>query len=220
MSDHLTRQLYSDGEDGFINLQSFIPNPTISGPQGPMGPMGPQGPKGDRGEGIDEYQTEMTTMANELADLKAYVATLNQRMHSLENPIVTQLAVMPAAGTQTVMPGESFSITVDPEGQDFYALEVDHNLEGILPEFTVYASELNPYGTQQSKDQFEALSANITYDATEMKWVIDFGPQITDIFRAQANVRFHFVVRDSMGNIVWGSMNPSTPENTRNYVIV
>ncbi|MGI5971841.1 MAG: S-layer homology domain-containing protein, partial [Oscillospiraceae bacterium] len=51
---------------------------------------------------------------------------------------------------------ESFKLIVTASGTNLYELEVDHSLEGDLPEFSVYASETNPYGTDEDKTAFES----------------------------------------------------------------
>lgn len=154
-----------------------------------------------------------------IQDIKNYMATLNQRITALENPVVTDIAVLPVSGNVVIPTDGSLIVEVAPEGQDFYVLEIDHSLQGVLPEFSLYASEANPFGSQQAQDQAQELGFNATYSQAEGKWVLDFGKTITDIFKSRPSVTFHFVVKDALGNTIWGSMSPTTPENTRTYNI-
>ena len=94
-------------------------------------------------------------------------------------------------------------------------LEIDHSMAPMLPEFSVYANEANPYG--DSEADFLDNNVSVTYTAATSEWVIDFGPQVTKAIRDnnEGIIKFYFVLRkaDSRG-ILWGSMNPVTPENT------
>lgn len=148
------------------------------------------------------------------------IQMLGARLTLLENPIVTDIAVLPESGEVTVPVGGSLILEIKPEGQDFFVLEVDHSLQGVLPEFSVYASEVNPYGDQEDRDQFGEAGVTVSYSVSEGKWTLDLGQAVTDVLRNQSNVRFNFVVKDANGNNIWGSMSPTTPENTRNYTIV
>ena len=62
---------------------------------------------------------------------------------------------------------ENFVLTVKASDENLYELEVDHSLEGILPEFSVYASAEEVYGGQEAA--FEAAGVSVEYDeATNM----------------------------------------------------
>jgi len=51
--------------------------------------------------------------------------------------------------------GETFKFTVDAyDAGGLYELEIDHSLEDVFPEFSVYADENNPYGTAEDKTAF------------------------------------------------------------------
>lgn len=167
----------------------------------------------------EAYTINIIDHINEIIDLKNTVISLNSRIAALENPIVNDIAVTPISGPMTIGAGEGLTVTVSPDGQDFYSLEVDHSLQGILPEFSLYASEANPFGSEQARTQAEGLGFSATYSEDDKTWEMNFGPDIVDTFRQQSEVRFYFVVKDSLGNDVWGSMNPTTPENTRIYQI-
>lgn len=118
---------------------------------------------------------------------------------------------------------ESFVLEVKISDANPYALEVDHSLEGILPEFTVYAQATNtenpfgPYGTEEAMSQFAAQGVVITYDDVTQTWTIDFGLDVTEIL-VEHNITFYLVATDTEGN-VFGSMDPVSAENTFAYVI-
>ncbi|MGI6359418.1 MAG: PEGA domain-containing protein [Bacillota bacterium] len=126
--------------------------------------------------------------------------------------------VTPAEGNVHLSFGESFVLSVDASDEHLYELEIDHNLEGVLPEFSVYADENNPYGSDDDKAAFEGCGVEVTYDADEQKWTIDFGQTVTEQFVTKGDVRFYIVLIDEAGN-TWGSMYEVTPENTFAYNI-
>ena len=129
-------------------------------------------------------------------------------------------AVTPAEGDVYLAAGENFVLTVDAKDTNLYSLEVDHSFEGALPEFTVYASESNPYGSVEAKALFEGHGVFVTYDAAEQIWTIDFGATITDTFINESDgVTFYMVLEDMAGN-TWGSMYSTTPENTFAYTLI
>ena len=86
------------------------------------------------------------------------------------------------------------------------SLEVDHSLEGILPEFTV--------GTNAATDPETGASSTFA-DET---WTLNFGPTVSAIMRGSDTITFYFVITDVNGN-EFGSMSPTTPENTRAFNI-
>jgi hypothetical protein len=49
---------------------------------------------------------------------------------------------------------ESFVWKIKALDKNLYELEVDHSFDGTLPEFSVYASAENPYGTDEDKAAF------------------------------------------------------------------
>lgn len=132
----------------------------------------------------------------------------------------TLISVSPAEGPVVLAADETFVLTVnayDADG-DLYELEIDHSMEATLPEFSVYASAENPYGTSEDQAQFAAAGVEVTYDATEQKWTIDFGPDITGLFLENGGITFYLVLHDLAGN-KWGSMSPPTSENTFAYTL-
>ncbi|QCR31454.1 S-layer homology domain-containing protein [Lysinibacillus sp. SGAir0095] len=96
--------------------------------------------------------------------------------------------------------------------KELYELEVDHNITG-LPEFSVYASEENPYGSEEAKAQFEALGVMVTYNAEAKKWTIEFGSEISNQLIAQEDVTFYVVIADQ-NKYTFGSMFNTTSQNT------
>jgi hypothetical protein len=86
-------------------------------------------------------------------------------------------------------------------------LEVDHSLEGTLPEFSVYADEENPYGTDADKEQFEALGVIVDY--ANGTWTITLPEPITvgeSTEISTLNMTFYLKLIDVYGN-EFGSMN-------------
>ncbi|MGB4657475.1 MAG: S-layer homology domain-containing protein, partial [Bacillota bacterium] len=111
---------------------------------------------------------------------------------------------------------ESFVWKIKALDKNLYELEVDHSFDGTLPEFSVYASEEDPYGGQE--EEFAAWGVSVTYNAAEQKWTIDFGPTVTQQIVAKGGITFYLVIKDEAGN-QWGSMYDVTDENTFVYHI-
>jgi hypothetical protein len=107
---------------------------------------------------------------------------------------------------------------VDAFDLNLYELEIDHSMSASLPEFSVYADALNPWGTPEDKAQFDAAGVTVAYDDVEQVWTIDFGPTVTDAFIANGGITFYMVLTDVVGN-QWGTMYGTTPENTYVYTI-
>lgn len=124
--------------------------------------------------------------------------------------------VTPAEGHVVLGPMENFILTVDALDDNLYELEIDHSLEGALPEFSVYASQTDPYGGDE--DDFDTAGVSVTYDITDQVWTIDFGTTITDAFVANGGITFYLVLTDTVGN-QWGTMYGTTPENTFVYTV-
>lgn len=127
--------------------------------------------------------------------------------------------VTPEVGEVKLAHDATFVLTVAAEDENLYELEVDHSFEGILPEFSVYASEENPYGTDELKEKFTSYGVEVTYDAKAQKWTIDFGEAITSQIVEKGGITFYLVIKDQVGN-EWGSMNPPTLENTFTYTVI
>jgi hypothetical protein len=124
------------------------------------------------------------------------------------------VVVSPEAGDIQLGYGETFKLEVTASDENLYELEVDHSFEGTLPEFSVYASESDPYGGQG--EAFAEAGVTVTYNADAQKWTIDFGPTVTQQIVAKGGITFYLVLVDEAGN-KWGSMDPTTPENTFKY---
>lgn len=118
-----------------------------------------------------------------------------------------------------VVLSESNSFVLKVKADDImglYSLEIDHNYSKEFPEFTVYASKDNPYGGDG--DAFAGVGATVAYDTEKQEWTIDFGPDITDIFR-EKGITIYIVIKSISGN-KWGSMYSTSPENTFKYIII
>jgi len=115
-----------------------------------------------------------------------------------------------------VQNGEDFKLTIGIEDPDTVrTLEVDHSLASAIPEFSVVADEANPYGDASDKADFEAAGVTVTYDASLGEWVIDFGPTVTDIIKTNGGeIKFYLALRGNTGAYLWGSMKPTSPDNT------
>jgi len=126
--------------------------------------------------------------------------------------------VSPAEGP-VVLGSSPFVWIVDAAdaGDNLYELEIDHNIAG-LQEFSLYASEISPYGTLAEKDLFMSQGVYVNYIASDHTWVINFGNTVTDVLVAQGNISFYVVLKDLNGN-QWGTMYGTTPDNTFNYTI-
>jgi len=127
-------------------------------------------------------------------------------------------SVSPAVGAVLLGADDNFVLTVDAADDNLYELEIDHSMQATLDEFSVYASAENPYGTLEDKAQFEAAGVMVNYNATDQVWTIDFGTTVTDAFVANGGITFYLVLHDEAGN-TWGSMDPTTTENTFAYIL-
>ena len=138
----------------------------------------------------------------------------NTFVYTFDNEAPVLGTVTPATGPQCLQ-GANFIWTVQASDDNLYSLEVDHNMPA-LPEFTVYADALNPYGTPQDADDFDEAGVTVTYDATAQKWTIDFGSDVTDMFTDNGSITFYTVIRDCNRN-AFGSMDPTSLVNTFGY---
>jgi hypothetical protein len=121
-----------------------------------------------------------------------------------------------AEGNIYLSENDTFVWSFQANDMNLYELEIDHNFEGTLPEFSVYASEENPYGTEADRTEFESYGVIVTYDATTQTWTIDFGQTVTDLVRTAGQFRIYTTVSDIMGNKLW-TMDPTDVENTFVY---
>lgn len=134
----------------------------------------------------------------------------NEKLDTTE-PVLVE--VTPAEGVVELAHDATFVLTVEAYDDNLYELEVDHNI-AELPEFSVYASEDDPYGGQE--DEFAEFEVTVDYDADEQKWTIDFGPIVTENIVQKGGITFCLVLIDEAGN-KWGSMYEVTEENTFAY---
>ncbi len=148
---------------------------------------------------------------NALTTLSASLVVTDQTAPVME-------AVTPAEGVVTLDADETFVLTVDAFDLNLYSLEVDHTFEATLPEFTVYASASNPWGSEEAQAGFDAYGMTVAYDETLQKWTIDFGEVVTDTFIPDG-VDFFIVLHDEADN-KWGSMDSTNPDNTFEYTFV
>lgn len=124
-------------------------------------------------------------------------------------------SVSPAAGDVEISKNGNFVLTINLENDgDIHRVEVDHSFEGTIPEFHLVANESNPYGDESDRAAFNGLGVYVTYSSANNRWVVDFGRQITEQFLDRGNVTFYFALKDSSGAYIWGSMSPTSPENT------
>lgn len=138
----------------------------------------------------------------------------------IDTTIPTLESISPAVGEVVLPHGGTFQLTVDAgdAGNNLYKLEIDHSLENIIPEFSVYASEANPYGDDESKAEFLAVGASVTYDAATQEWNIDFGPIMTEIILDNEGITFYIVIADDADN-QFGDMYNVIPEYTFAYAV-
>jgi uncharacterized repeat protein (TIGR02543 family) len=113
---------------------------------------------------------------------------------------------------------DSFVWTIQAYDEFLYQLEIDHSLTN-LPEFSVYASEENPYGSLEAKALFEEAGVIVTFDQETQTWTIDFGVEMTQAFTSAKKVSFYLVIEDESGN-TWGSMSPVSFDNTFTYSFI
>jgi len=141
-------------------------------------------------------------------------------------PVLT--SVTPPEGDVYLAAGENFVLTVDALDDNLYSLEIDHSFGDYslppedplyLPEFTVYASADNVYGSPEAEAAFASFGVSVTYDETAQQWTIDFGADITNNYFIPEGVTFYLVLKDAEGN-TWGPMSPTTSENTFVYTVI
>ena len=168
------------------------------------------------------YSAQVCVSDGALSDCETITITVT------DGEAPTLVAVTPERGVVYLAGGENFVLTVQAEDDNLYSLEVDHSFgppeyeeddDLYLPEFTVYASKSNPYGSEDAEDAFEAMGVSVTYDETDQIWSIDFGAAITNTYFFPNGATFYLVLHDQAGN-QWGSMYDVTPENTFAYSFV
>lgn len=119
--------------------------------------------------------------------------------------------------TYMLTPSGDFVLTVDAMDVNLFGLELDHSLEGVLPEFWVYA-DADPYGGEV--DGFTAAGLAVTYNATTQTWTLTFenGGAALDAIIANQGITFYAVIHDLAGN-KWGSMYDVEEFNTFAYTL-
>jgi uncharacterized repeat protein (TIGR02543 family) len=119
----------------------------------------------------------------------------------------------------TVDSNGNLVFTLEASGANLYSLEIDHNFEGILPEFTIYADNDQVWGTPNEDPAGFGVGATYLNGV----WTITFtkgGTAYDTILNSgKSSLRFYFVIANDLGD-EWGSMDPTTPENTREIDIV
>ena len=168
----------------------------------------------------DDFPLGTYTVEGKIKDLAGNETTVTLILIINDITMPTLESVDPAEGPVVLNATDTFVWTVDAEdlGDNLYSLEIDHSMEGTLPEFTVYASETNPYGTPEAQAEFAAIGASVSYDAATDTWTIDFGETVTNMFVSNGGITFYIVIKDDVGN-QWGTMFGTTPENTIIYSI-
>lgn len=160
------------------------------------------------------FQTKKTLIMAAAAVLSAAVLALSM----LTSAVAASSVVQVTSNIADVPNGASLTLNIGTQNDgDVYSLEVDHTL--ALPEFNLYADEDRVYGN--SAADFAALGVTATYDEASSVWTLDLGERVTEQIRqGSGSVTFHFVLRDADRNILWGSMNPTTAENTFSFNLV
>ena len=98
------------------------------------------------------------------------------------------LGVEPEPGLVFVK--ESFKWIIKARDENLYELEIDHNIND-LPEFSVYASEANPYGTDELREAFASYGVTVTFNSETQTWTIDFGESASRKFIEAGTVVFY-----------------------------
>ena len=79
----------------------------------------------------------------EVTDENTFAYTVT-KLEAPDTTAPTLVSVTPAEGNVELAHDANFILTVEASDENLYRLEVDHNIED-LPEFSVYASEENPW---------------------------------------------------------------------------
>jgi hypothetical protein len=91
--------------------------------------------------------------------------------------------------------------TVQASGDGIQSLEVDHNAEGTLPEFSVYADPANVWGDAESATQAAAAGLEATY--ADGLWTLTFlqgGAALqTFVDDYAGNIQLYLVVHNAEG---------------------
>ena len=123
---------------------------------------------------------------------------------SVDPPVDTEAPVLGEVTLENDTEGNLVLKVSATDNEGLATLEVDHNLEGTVPEFTV--------GTEDMNDPTSGARSTFA-DGT---WTLSFGEAMSNSVRDNANseMTFHFVITDVNGN-QFGNMDPTTTENTK-----
>lgn len=132
--------------------------------------------------------------------------------------------VTPDTGNIVLKSDGDFVFTFDYTGTvedsvDIKRLEVDHSLQGVLPEFHLAADEEDPYDEAGDQVKFQEAGVEVTFSGK--KWTITFKKDGIALGKILENngITFYLALIDSGGEKVWGSMEPVTEANTFDYSI-
>ena len=167
-------------------------------------------------DGETKFYMEVADEAgNQYGDMNGVLDNLQFVTYIFDNTAPELVEVSPAEGAQCLQ-GGNFVWSVKAQDDNLYELEVDHSMQGTIPEFSVYANTENPYGTEQDKLEFESYGVLVTYDDIQQKWTIDFGSAITNMLTDNGSITFYIVIKDIVGN-QWGTMYGTADSNTFIY---
>ncbi|NLY45277.1 MAG: hypothetical protein GX053_04720, partial [Tissierella sp.] len=142
-----------------------------------------------------------------------------QRQYYIDSLPINLENVLPSSSLVLLEENDNFILVVDVTGTDIRELEVDHSMQGTLPEFSVYADPSNPYGSQDLNSAFESEGVTVTYDDNNQEWTINFGEKVTDTIINKGGITFYLVIKDQDGN-QFGTMYGTTEDNTFSYEVL
>ena len=161
-------------------------------------------------------QTYRTTTVKIILAAAVTLLTLGSITSTAKAASVT--STTPAVGNVALAKDGTFKLTITTDNDPAIAeIEVDHSLETTVPEFSLCADQAQPYCTAGDQQQFEAAGASVTYGAGV--WEIDFGQTLTSQILNNGGITFYLALRDADGDYLWGSMSPTTPENTFAFTV-
>jgi len=151
-----------------------------------------------------------TLTYNDETEEKSFTVTV---LAMVDDEAPTLVALSPLTGEVLLDENEAFILVIEASDPNLFSLELDHNLSHLLPEFTVYANQLDPYGSIEDENAFIAAGVTVTYNELTQTWTIDFGNSVTTTMIDNDGVTFYMVIKDTFDN-QFGSMDPTTVENT------
>src|SRR5690606_30710930 len=147
--------------------------------------------------GITFYTVLKDCYGNEWGSMSP-TTPANTFAYTFDNVAPTLGGVTPSEGDYCLY-GENFTWTIQASDANLYSLELDHSMEGVLPEFTVYANAGDPYGSPQALADFTAAGVTVTFDDLTNEWIFDFGAAITQMFIDNGGITFFTVLEDCNG---------------------